>query len=332
MFGSIKEILDKCESDGREFWRVILEDDMADRNVDENESAGKMRELWDAMYQAAKGYDGSIKSASGLSGGDGKKMEEYIKTHECLCGEFMGKVITEALKMGESNACMKRIVAAPTAGACGVMPAILVPYYERMISQNINVEDNANNAKNNITTDYGDNKSNNITTDNAEQKDKDTKAKKEADDKIIKALYVAAGIGEVIARRASISGARGGCQAEIGSASAMAAGALTYLQGGNEQQIADSVAMALKNLLGLVCDPVAGLVEVPCVKRNVVGAVNAVSSSQMASAGIKSRIPVDEVIDAMAYVGDKMDESLKETGVGGLAGTVSGKEIAGRVL
>lgn len=308
MFGSIKEILDKCESDGREFWRVILEDDMSDRNVDENESAGKMRELWDAMYQAAKGYDGSIKSASGLSGGDGKKMEEYIKTHECLCGDFMGKVITEALKMGESNACMKRIVAAPTAGACGVMPAILVPYYERMILQNINVEDNA------------------------EQKDKDTKAKKEADEKIIKALYVAAGIGEVIARRASISGARGGCQAEIGSASAMAAGALTYLQGGNEQQIADSVAMALKNLLGLVCDPVAGLVEVPCVKRNVVGAVNAVSSSQMASAGIKSRIPVDEVIDAMAYVGDKMDESLKETGVGGLAGTVSGKEIAGRVL
>lgn len=308
MFGSIKEILDKCESDGREFWRVILEDDMSDRNVDENESAQKMRELWDAMYQAAKGYDGSIKSASGLSGGDGKKMEEYIKTHECLCGDFMGKVITEALKMGESNACMKRIVAAPTAGACGVMPAILVPYYERMILQNINVEDNA------------------------EQKDKDTKAKKEADEKIIKALYVAAGIGEVIARRASISGARGGCQAEIGSASAMAAGALTYLQGGNEQQIADSVAMALKNLLGLVCDPVAGLVEVPCVKRNVVGAVNAVSSSQMASAGIKSRIPVDEVIDAMAYVGDKMDESLKETGVGGLAGTVSGKEIAGRVL
>ena len=329
MFGSIKEILDKCESDGREFWRVILEDDMSDRNVDENESAQKMRELWDAMYQAAKGYDGSIKSASGLSGGDGKKMEEYIKTHECLCGDFMGKVITEALKMGESNACMKRIVAAPTAGACGVMPAILVPYYERMILQNINVEDN---AKNNITTDYGDNKSNNITTDNAEQKDKDTKAKKEADEKIIKALYVAAGIGEVIAQRASISGARGGCQAEIGSASAMAAGALTYLQGGNEQQIADSVAMALKNLLGLVCDPVAGLVEVPCVKRNVVGAVNAVSSSQMASAGIKSRSPVDEVIDAMAYVGDKMDESLKETGVGGLAGTVSGKEIAGRVL
>lgn len=329
MFGSIKEILDKCESDGREFWRVIIEDDMSDRNVDENESAQKMRELWDAMYQAAKGYDGSIKSASGLSGGDGKKMEEYIKTHECLCGDFMGKVITEALKMGESNACMKRIVAAPTAGACGVMPAILVPYYERMILQNINVEDN---AENNITTDYGDNKSNNITTDNAEQKDKDTKAKKEADEKIIKALYVAAGIGEVIARRASISGARGGCQAEIGSASAMAAGALTYLQGGNEQQIADSVAMALKNLLGLACDPVAGLVEVPCVKRNVVGAVNAVSSSQMASAGIKSRIPVDEVIDAMAYVGDKMDESLKETGVGGLAGTVSGKEIAGRVL
>ena len=329
MFGSIKEILDKCESDGREFWRVILEDDMSDRNVDENESAQKMRELWDAMYQAAKGYDGSIKSASGLSGGDGKKMEEYIKTHECLCGDFMGKVITEALKMGESNACMKRIVAAPTAGACGVMPAILVPYYERMILQNINVEDN---AENNITTDYGDNKSNNITTDNAEQKDKDTKAKKEADEKIIKALYVAAGIGEVIARRASISGARGGCQAEIGSASAMSARALTYLHGGHETQIINSASMALKNLLGLVCDPVAGLVEVPCIKRNVGGAVNAVSCSQMALAGIESRVPADEVIDAMAYVGDKMDETLRETGIGGLAGTPFGKKVADEIL
>ena len=316
MFGSIKEILDKCESEGREFWRVILEDDMSDRNVDENESAQKMRELWDAMYQAAKGYDGSIKSASGLSGGDGKKMEEYIKTHECLCGEFMGKVITEALKMGESNACMKRIVAAPTAGACGVMPAILVPYYERMILQNINVEDN---AKNNITTDYGDNKSNNITTDNAEQKDKDTKAKKEADEKIIKALYVAAGIGEVIARRASISGARGGCQAEIGSASAMAAGALTYLQGGNEQQIADSVAMALKNLLGLVCDPVGGLVEYPCQNRNAAGVANALVAAEMALAGITQLIPLDEMITIMYTVGKKLPAELRETALGGCA-------------
>lgn len=307
MFGSLKQISDKCKSENKEFWQIILEDDMADRNVDKAESMEKMKELWEAMHQASINYDGTLKSSSGLSGGDGKKMEEYIKTQGCICGEFIGNVIAEALKMGESNACMKRIVAAPTAGACGVMPAVLVPYYEKLLMS----------TEQETTTDGRNNTDEN---------------KEEAEKKIIKALYVAAGIGEVIAQRASISGARGGCQAEIGSASAMAAGALTYLQGGDEKQIINSVAMALKNLLGLVCDPVAGLVEVPCVKRNVVGAVNAVSSSQMASAGIESRIPADEVIDAMANVGDKMDETLKETGVGGLAGTLSGKKIAEEIL
>lgn len=297
MFNSLKEITDRCKSDGKEFWQIILEDDMSDRNVDKEDSMSKMKELWDAMYHASVNYDGDIKSSSGLSGGDGKKMEEYTKTHDCLCGDFMGRVIVEALKMGESNACMRRIVAAPTAGACGVLPAILVPYYDSLLKN--------------------------------ENKERDVA---EAEEKIIKSLYVAAGIGGVIAKRASISGAKGGCQAEIGSASAMSAGALTYLQGGNETQIINSASMALKNLLGLVCDPVAGLVEVPCIKRNVGGAVNAVSCSQMALAGIESRVPADEVIDAMAYVGDKMDETLRETGIGGLAGTPFGKKIADEIL
>ena len=188
--------------------------------------------------------------------------------------------------MGESNACMKRIVAAPTAGACGVLPAILIPYF---------------------------------------------KASKNTDH-IIEAMYVAAGIGQVIAYRASISGAQGGCQAEIGSASAMAAGALVYLEGGKDAEIVEAAAMALKNLLGLVCDPVAGLVEVPCIKRNVCGAVNAVSSAEMALAGITSRIPADQVIDAMKEIGDKMDASLKETGLGGLAATAFGKEITNKII
>ena len=278
MFNTLKEITDRCKSDGKEFWQIILEDDMSDRNVDKEDSMSKMKELWDAMYHASVNYDGDIKSSSGLSGGDGKKMEEYTKTHDCLCGDFMGRVIVEALKMGESNACMRRIVAAPTAGACGVLPAILVPYYDSLLKN--------------------------------ENKEQDVA---EAEEKIIKALYVAAGIGGVIAKRASISGAKGGCQAEIGSASAMSAGALTYLH-------------------GLVCDPVAGLVEVPCIKRNVGGAVNAVSCSQMALAGIESRVPADEVIDAMAYVGDKMDETLRETGIGGLAGTPFGKKVADEIL
>ena len=146
---------------------------------------------------------------------------------------------------------------------------------------------------------------------------------------ILEALYTAAGIGQVIALRASIAGASGGCQAEIGTASAMAAGALVHLQGGNGEQIIHGAAMALKNLLGLVCDPVAGLVEVPCVKRNVAGAVIALSAADMALAGIRSRIPPDQVIDAMKEVGDLMDESLKETGRGGLAATIEGKALAG---
>lgn len=147
---------------------------------------------------------------------------------------------------------------------------------------------------------------------------------------MIEALYVAAGIGQVIAHRASISGASGGCQAEIGSAAAMAAGALVHLQGGDSMQIANAAAIALKNLLGLVCDPVAGLVEVPCVKRNVIGAMSALSAADMSMAGILSRIPPDQVIDAMGEVGEKMDISLRETAKGGLAATPEGLEVAAK--
>lgn len=283
MFSSLAEIVEKCEKEQLEFWEAILQDDMQERRVSHSDSYQKMTDTWDAMLLAAANYDGKMKSASGLIGGDGAKMEAYCREHETLCGDFLGQVIVGALQMGESNACMKRIVAAPTAGACGVMPAILVPCFKRL------------------------------------RKDPDP---------IIRALYVAAGIGQVIALRASISGAQGGCQAEIGSASSMAAGALVYLEGGNQHQIVHAAAMALKNLLGLVCDPVAGLVEVPCVKRNVIGAVNAVSSAEMALAGIESRIPPDQVIDAMREVGDKMDVSLRETALGGLASTERGKEVA----
>ena len=135
----------------------------------------------------------------------------------------------------------------------------------------------------------------------------------------MRALYVSAGYGAVIARRASISGAEAGCQAEIGSASAMAAAALVSLHGGSDAQTAQAAAIALKNLMGLVCDPVAGLVEVPCVKRNVIGAMNALSAAELALAGVASRIPADEVIDAMRSVGAAMSPALRETGRGGLA-------------
>ena len=149
------------------------------------------------------------------------------------------------------------------------------------------------------------------------------------DDAMVRCLYVAAGFGQVIASRASISGAEGGCQAEVGSASAMAAAALVHARGGSPEQMAAACAMALQNVMGLVCDPVAGLVEEPCVKRNVMGAVNALSCADMALAGITPPIPCDEVIDAMASVGRLMHTSLRETGDGGIAATPTGRRIAG---
>jgi L-serine dehydratase len=153
-----------------------------------------------------------------------------------------------------------------------------------------------------------------------------------SDDKLIEALFLAAGIGIVIAKQASVSGAMGGCQAECGSASAMAAAAITYLSGGSNDQIADAVAINLKCILGLVCDPVAGLVEVPCIKRNAMGAVNAVAAADMAIAGIESLIPVDEVIKAMDKVGKALPASLKETSLGGLAVTPTGCRYKNELL
>lgn len=282
-YTSLNEIISEAAEKQTLFWEVILQDDLEERKVTREASMEQMKATWAAILHASENYEGKLKSSSNLVGGDGQRMTEYMKTKEPLTGSFPGEVIAEALRMAESNACMKRIVAAPTAGASGVLPAVLVPYYK-----------------------HG----------------------KAEESRIVEALYVAAGIGQVIAYRASISGAAGGCQAEIGSASAMAAGALTYLEGGNDSQICHSAAMALKNLLGLVCDPVAGLVEVPCVKRNVIGAMNALSCADMALAGIESRIPPDQVIDAMKEVGDKMDSTLRETGLGGLAATQRGLEIA----
>lgn len=281
-FEAIAEILERCDREKLSFPEAVIREDMRDRAVSREETWNQMAAMWEAMYAASQAYEVGRKSNSGLVGGAGGRMEDYVGKGHTLCGERMGRVIARALQMGESNACMKRIVAAPTAGACGVLPAVLVPLFE----------------------------------------DKEISG-----EQVIEALFVTAGIGQVIATRASIAGASGGCQAEIGSASAMAAGALVYVSGGSKEQVADAVAMSLKNLLGLVCDPVAGLVEVPCVKRNVIGAVNAMAAADMALAGITSAIPADQVIDAMKEVGDAMHVSLRETGVGGLAGTKAAQEI-----
>ena len=284
MYNSIADILE--QSDKKAFWETVMEADMESRDVSRDESRQQMKQMLAAMKAADQGYEGSRKSSSGLSGGDGNRLEEYNRAGKNLCGDFLGKVMERAVKMGESNACMKRIVAAPTAGSCGVIPAVLLSYEE-----------------------YG----------------------KVPEDELINALYVAAGIGKVIGENASIAGASGGCQAEIGTASAMAAGALAYLQGGDNETIANAMALALKNMLGLACDPVGGLVEVPCVKRNSHGAVNAVASAQMALAGVRSAISPDDVIDSMRRIGNEMPASLKETGKGGLATSESARRICGRM-
>ena len=280
MFTSVESMLRAAEAGDKPLWEVILKDDMADRSVERAASWNKMARLWQAMAAAEADYDPARRSASGLVGGEGGKMAEDEAE---LCGPFLRDIITTALKMGECNACMRRIVAAPTAGACGVLPAVLLPMMRRY---------------------------------------------RFSEEKMVEALYVSAGFGQVIAARASISGAEGGCQAEIGSASGMAAAAMTHLMGGSPRQMAHACAMALSNILGLVCDPVAGLVEVPCVKRNVMGASNALVCAQMALSGLVNQIPCDEVIDAMGAVGASLPAALRETGEGGLAATPFGRKVA----
>ena len=281
-FTTLKDILEASEAKQVPFWEAVLLDDVKERAVEREESFETMRGMYQAMRMADQDYDASLRSASGLAGGDGAKLEAFRARENRLVGDFLTSVMEKAVKMGESNACMKRIVAAPTAGSCGVIPAVLLSYEEH---------------------------------------------KQVSEEKMVEALFVAAGIGEVLAASASISGAEGGCQAEIGSASAMAAGAITYLEGGDNEAIVHASALALKNMLGLTCDPVAGLVEVPCIKRNVSGAVNAVVSSQMTMAGIRSAIVPDEVIDSMRRIGKLLPPCLKETSQEGLAITPSAQKV-----
>lgn len=282
-FHSVEEIINLCAEQNKPFWQVVLEADADEQGIATEASLKKMSTVWQVMRSSIDSYDPNMISASGFVGREGGIMDAYVKNGDTLCGPFVSKVVARALMMGCSNACMRRIVAAPTAGACGVLPSLFYTLWEE---------------------------------------------KGYSDEEIIHALYVSAGVGQVIAERSSIAGAQGGCQAEIGSASGMAAAALVALRGGSPEQMANACAMALKNLLGLVCDPVGGLVEIPCVKRNVVGAVNALSAADMALAGITSAIPVDQVIDTMRQVGDAMSPQLKETSRGGLAVSPRGKELA----
>lgn len=278
-FISVKEMLSGAKAAGLPLWQYVQRTSADEAGISYEKSWEMMQLRLQAMKEADAGYNPAMRSRSGLVGGDGGKMLTYAQSGKSISGDFVGGIISAALRMNECNACMHRILAAPTAGACGVMPAVLLSYAKKFDL---------------------------------------------SDDELVRALYVSAGFGTVIATRASIAGAEAGCQAEVGSAAAMSAAALVYLHGGDEGQMAHACAIAMKNMLGLVCDPVAGLVEVPCVKRNAAGAMNALSAAEMALAGIESRIPADEVIDAMAAIGETMPAALRETGNGGVAATPTG--------
>ena len=249
---------------------------------EERETGRPREELWELMrtrmavmrHALKRGLDSPQRSRSGLIDGEANRIIRWSAEGKSLLGTGFSRLIASAMAIAEVNACMGRIVAAPTAGSCGVLPAVLFTVAdERGISE----------------------------------------------ESLIRAFFTAGGIGLVIERLASLSGAEGGCQAEVGSASAMASGALVEMLGGNPTQVGCAVAFALGNVLGLVCDPVQGLVEIPCVKRNALGAVNAVTAAEMALAGCESIFPADAVIETMGKVGRRLPEEFRETARGGLA-------------
>lgn len=278
---SLQEWIDLATQDHQSFGDFCIAAQIKQLEIEEVALMRRMEEMLQVMQQSIDIGLTGIKSMGGLVGGNGKKIESYRETFadKSIVGSAMSKAIMIALAVGEANASMGRIVAVPTAGASGTLPAVLFSLAE---ARNISMAE------------------------------------------LSKALVVAGAIGMVIASRASLSGAEGGCQAECGSAAAMAAGAAVELYGGTPNQVGQAVAMTIKNMLGLVCDPVAGLVEVPCVKRNAGAAAQAMVAAEMALAGVESVIPVDEVIDAMASVGNSMSCSLKETAQGGLAVSPTG--------
>lgn len=287
-YDSIQKLVKEAEKKNKKISELVLEDQAKALETTTEAVYAKMEASFDVMLSSVKdGMKKGQKSTSGLTGGEGYLMNAYMKKGDSLCGDFMGKAIARALAVAGCNASMGKIVAAPTAGSCGILPGCLVSLYE----------------------DKG-----------YDKKD------------IVMSMFTAGAIGMVAADRSSIAGAQGGCQAECGNAAAMAAAALVELMGGSPRQCADACAMAISGQMGLVCDPVAGLVEIPCIKRNVSGLVIAFSCADMALAGIEAKIPADECLDAQREVGEALSTTLKETAKGGLATTPTGKKLRDQVF
>ena len=280
-YSTIDELIELALNNDLNISEVVIRSEMEESEKSRKDIFSKMKRNFEVMKEAVEeGKNSEEKSPSGLSGGDASRLQQF---DDFLGNNIYRKVMIYAVAISEVNAAMGKIVAGPTAGSSGIVPAVLLAVGEEIDA---------------------------------------------TDDEIIKALFTASGLGMVVSKKATLAGAAGGCQAECGVGSAMAAGAAVELLGGDPRQVGDAFALALKNLLGLVCDPVAGLVEVPCVKRNGFTASHALTAVNMALAGVGSVIPPDEVVEAMTQIGNLLPGSLKETAMGGLAATETGRRIA----
>ena len=287
-FTSLRELMELAEKEKTTIADLMIYTEVQQKGDPRETILEKMTEQFAVMEEAVrKGTMSPVMSRTGLTGGDGHRLHQYAENGNSFVNPATLSAAANALAVSEVNAAMGRIVATPTAGSAGILPAVLV---------------------------------------HALDSGKFTRKQ------IVQSMFTASALGLVIANKASISGAAGGCQAEVGSATAMAAGTLVELAGGTPTQVGNAVGIALKNSLGLVCDPVAGLVEIPCIIRNGLHAITAQAAADMALAGVVSTIPPDEVVHVMHEVGQQMPESLRETGIGGLAGTPTGKKLKEQIF
>lgn len=285
-FNTGHELLNICKEKQISIATATMNYEASKTGIDLDFIKVKMLDNLNIMKDAAKRAE-TEDIRGKIIGGESKKLRNRLATHKPVCGETIANAITYALGTMEVNASMGKIVAAPTAGSCGVIPAVFLSLKD---SHDID------------------------------------------DDTLLKGLFTTSGIGLIIATNATLSGAQGGCQAEVGSASAMAAGAVVEMMGGTPDQALHAASIALKNLMGLVCDPIAGLVEAPCSKRNAIGTSNALISAEMALAGITSVIPFDEVVEAMYKVGLSMPCALRETSLGGVADTPTARKLEAEIF
>lgn len=283
-----EELLNICEEEGISLSEYAIRYEMENRDISREELFKKMKKNLKVMQESAReGMDKEVYSVSGLIGGDAYKLRKYFEKGESLTGDTMVLAMAMALSSSEVNAAMGRIVACPTAGSCGILPAVMLAAGEKL----------------NKTA-----------------------------DELIQGLFASSAVGLIIGMNATMAGAEGGCQAECGSASAMGAAAVVEMMGGTPKMSLDAAAIVFKNVLGLVCDPVAGLVEIPCAKRNASGVVSALCTADLVMAGVESKIPFDDALSAMYKVGKSLPPSLRETALGGVAITKAGLELKKKVF